>query len=128
MVDAPKKTVALNIVRLAVALLLGIHGYTRAFTDGVDDFGRFLDWKGFPAGLALAWAITIFEMVGSIALALGRYVRPVAAGFIGILVMGIVLVHGAEGWFVVGRGRNGVELSVLLVACLLALIAGSPRR
>jgi putative oxidoreductase len=92
------------------------------------DFGRFLDWKGFPAGLALAWAITIFEMVGSIALALGRYVRAVAAGFLGILTMGIVLVHGAEGWFVVGRGRNGVEFSVLLIACLLALIAGSPRR
>jgi putative oxidoreductase len=128
MTDAPRKTVALNIVRLGVAVLLGIHGYTRAFSGGVDGFGAFLEWKGFPAGVALAWAITIFEMAGSILLALGRYVRVVAAGFIAILAMGIVLVHGPEGWFVVGGGRNGVEFSVLLITCLLALIAGSPRR
>ena len=128
MTDAPRKTVALNIVRIGVAVLLGIHGYARAFTGGVEPFGGFLESKGFPAGVALAWAITIFEMAGAILLVLGRYVRIVAAGFITILTMGIILVHGAEGWFVVGGGRNGVEFSVLLISCLLALIAGSPRR
>jgi putative oxidoreductase len=128
MTDAPRKTVALNMVRLGVALLLGVHGYWRAFTDNVDPFGGFLEAKGLPAGIAIAWAVTIFEMVGSVLLALGRYVRVVAAGFITILTMGIVLVHGPVGWFVVGGGRNGVEYSVLLVICLLALMAGSPRR
>jgi putative oxidoreductase len=128
MIDAPRKTVALNIVRLGVAVLLGVHGYARAITGGVDGFGGFLESKGFPAGVAIAWAITIFEMAGSILLALGRHVRIVAAGFITILAMGIILVHGPEGWFVVGGGRNGVEYSLLLITCLLALIAGSPRR
>jgi putative oxidoreductase len=128
MTDAPRKTVALNVVRLGVAVLLGVHGYARALTHGVDGFGSFLQAKGFPAGVAIAWAITIFEMTGSIALALGRYVRLVAAGFIAILTMGIVLVHGPEGWFVVGGGRNGVEYSLLLITCLLALMVGSPRR
>jgi putative oxidoreductase len=128
MVDAPRKTVALNIVRLGVATLLGIHGYARALDGTVDDFGGFLELKGFPAGVLLAWAITIFEMAGSILLAVGRHVRVLAAGFITILTMGIILVHGPEGWFVVGGGRNGAELSVLLIACLIALIVGSPRR
>ena len=36
--------------------------------------------------------------------------------------MGIVLVHGPEGWFVVGMGRNGVEFSVLLLAALASFI------
>jgi putative oxidoreductase len=128
MVDIPRKTVALNIVRLGVAALLGIHGYARALNGTVDDLGGFLELKGFPAGVPLAWAITIFEMAGSVVLALGRHVRGLAAGFLAILTMGIILVHGAEGWFVVGGGRNGVEFSVLLITCLVALIVGSPRR
>jgi putative oxidoreductase len=37
------------------------------------------------------------------------------------LAMGILLVHRPEGWFVVGRGRNGMEYSVLLIAVFLAL-------
>jgi putative oxidoreductase len=128
MSDAPRKTVALNVVRLGVALVLGVHGYWRALTGNVEPFGELLEAKGLPAGLVLAWAVTIFEMAGAILLALGRHVRVIAAGFIAILATGMVLVHGREGWFVVGGGRNGVELSVLLVICLLALIVGSPRR
>ena len=31
------------------------------------------------------------------------------------------MVHGPEGWFVVGGGRNGVEFSVLLICCLVSL-------
>jgi putative oxidoreductase len=128
MSDAPRKAVAINIVRLGVAVLLGVHGYARALTGGVEPFGGVLEAKGFPAGLAIAWAVTIFEMAGSLLLAFGRRVHLVAAGFIGILTMGIVLVHGSQGWFVVGAGRNGVEFSVLLIACLIALMVGSPRR
>ena len=36
-------------------------------------------------------------------------------------IAGIVLVHAPEGWFVVGKGRNGVEFSVLLVVALLCV-------
>jgi putative oxidoreductase len=109
------------IVRVAVAILLGIHGFTRALGGGVVPFGAYLAETGFPLATALAAAITGFEMVGSILLALGRYVRFVTPGFMIILLSGIALVHGREGWFVVGGGRNGVEYSVLLIACLAAL-------
>ena len=36
-----------------------------------------------------------------------------------VYLAGIVLVHAPAGWFVVGLGRNGMEYSVLLIACLL---------
>ena len=41
--------------------------------------------------------------------------------FAAIYIAGVVLVHAREGWFVVGAGRNGVEYSVLLIACLPAI-------
>jgi len=112
---------ALGVVRIAVAILLGIHGHYRCFTGGAWPFGEYLSASGFPAGTAVAWAITIFEMVASWSLLFGRFVLPACAGFAVILVSGIVMVHGASGWFVVGGGRNGVEFSVLLLACLGAI-------
>jgi putative oxidoreductase len=50
------------------------------------------------------------------------YVVPVAALFVIELITGNIFVHGKEGWLVVGTGRNGVECSVLLIACLVAVI------
>jgi putative oxidoreductase len=128
MSEASRTTLALHIVRIGVAALLGIHGYARAFAGAVAPFGGFLDATGFPAGLVLAWAITIFEMTASLCLASGRGVRLVAPVFIAILTTGMILVHGPEGWFVVGLGRNGCEFSVLLIVCLVALIVAAPRR
>lgn len=128
MSDPSRQALALHIVRIGVAALLGIHGYARALAGGVAPFGGFLDAIGFPAGHALAWAITIFEMTASLCLAAGRGVRFVAPGFLAILATGIVLVHGSAGWFVVGLGRNGCEFSVLLIVCLVALLVSTPRR
>jgi putative oxidoreductase len=112
----------MSIVRVAVAVLLGIHGTYRALSGGASPFGEYLSSQGFPLGVALAWAITVFEMVGSILLGLGRHVRFVVPGFLLILVSGIAMVHARNGWFVVGGGRNGVEFSVLLIVCLVAVL------
>ena len=109
------------IVRVAVAVLLGVHGWARVLSGGVPPFGEYLAGQGFPAGPALAWTISIFEIVGSFLLLIGRFVRWVAPVHIAILAAGIAMVHAREGWFVVGGGRNGVEYSVLLIACLAAL-------
>ena len=124
---APAVTRPLVALRIAVAILLGIHGYYRALTGGPAGFGQFLSSVGLPLGTGLAWAITIFEMVGSLCLLAGRFVRPVCVLFVTNLLCGIALVHGKEGWFVVGGGRNGVEYSVLLIVCLAVLFASYPR-
>jgi putative oxidoreductase len=108
-------------LRVAVALLLGVHGFYRALSGGAWDFGAYLASVGIPLGVAIAWAITVFEMGASICLLAGRFVRVVIPGFLLILSAGIAMVHAREGWFVVGAGRNGVEYSVLLIAALLVL-------
>lgn len=114
-------------VRVAVGLLLLLHGVARVRLGIVDDFGVFLSGEGLPAGPALAWTVTVVELVGGPLLVWGRGVRVLAPWFALQLVAGIVLVHAAEGWFVVGAGRNGVEYSVLLVVCLGAVVADSFR-
>ena len=56
-------------------------------------------------------------------LGLGQYAVPLAGYFIVGLAVGIALVHAPSGWFVVGLGRNGMEYSVLLIVCLVAVRA-----
>ena len=98
-----------------------IHGAARIYAGGVAPFGEFLNAQGFPLGFYLAWAITIFEILGALALAAGYYVPALAVIFAAELIIGIVLVHAKEGWFVVGLGRNGMEYSVLLIVSFLAI-------
>ena len=118
----------LALVRVAAAAMLVIHGVSRIRSGGVSPFGEFLTQNRLPLGHALAWAITVVEIAGGLALAAGRLVRPLCAWFVIQLLAGIALVHGREGWFVVGLGRNGVEYSVLLIVCLFAVAYGTPGR
>jgi len=113
----------LTLLRLAVAFIFLTHSITRIML-GPEGFGEFLTSKGFPFGTALAWGITLFELVSAPLLAFGVATRIIASVFIVELLFGIALVHWPEGWFVVGAGRNGYEYSFLLIASLLAIIVG----
>ena len=112
--------VGVTILRAAVASVFVIHGVTR-FVGGVDGLAGFLSSSGLPAGLAIAWTLTIVEIVGGLVFATGLAVRPLVLWFGVEIAMGILMVHGKEGWFVVGAGRNGSEYSVLILACLLVV-------
>ena len=121
MLGSDKKNAAIVIIRLTVAALLFVHGAARISNGTVDDFGGFLGSKGFPLGFYIAWAITLFELVASVMLAVGFYTWVIALLFALELAAGIAMVHWKEGWFVVGAGRNGMEYSALLIASLLAI-------
>src|SRR5687768_5545050 len=112
---------ALTILRVTLAVLIGIHGWARLVAGGVVPFGEWLASQGFPFGFGIASAITAVEILGTPLLAFGRLVQPLAILYSGILLVGIVMVHASSGWFVVGLGRNGVEYSVLLIVCLLCV-------
>jgi putative oxidoreductase len=109
------------LLRGVVAALLVIHGVARVILGGVDDFGVFLGANHLPFGTAVAWLITVVEIFGGLALALGFFVVPLCGWFAVELAMGIALVHFPEGWFVVGAGRNGMEYSVLIIVALVVL-------
>jgi putative oxidoreductase len=120
-VEPGRAALGLTALRCALALLIAIHGWARLVAGGVVPFGGFLDGAGFPLGLAIAAAITAFEILGTPLLAWGRLVLPLTLGYAFIYAMGIVLVHAQAGWFVVGLGRNGAEYSVLLIIALLVV-------
>jgi len=111
------------ILRIALAAVLFMHGIPSIFTGAVNNFGnQYLNQVGFaPIGLPLAWAIKLSHVACAILLILNRYIRLAAFVTIPILVAGIIMIHAAEGWYVVGGGRNGVEFNVLLISALVYL-------
>jgi len=111
----------ITILRAAVASVFVVHGLTRTALGTVGGFGEYLSGAGFPAGAAVAWTLTLVEIVGGAALALGLLVRPLALWFGLQIATGIAMIHGRAGWFVVGHGRNGAEYSVVIIACLVAV-------
>lgn len=118
---------ALVVFRIVVSGLLIAHGTIRMIAGTVGGFGGFLNSKGFVIGTAIAWFLTLFEITGGLLMATGLFVRWIAAVFIIEHIMGIILVHAPNGWFVVGYQSGGVEYSVLLIFSLL-LIAASAKR
>ncbi|MGZ8312012.1 MAG: DoxX family protein [Allosphingosinicella sp.] len=112
---------AMLALRLVVAGLLAAHGWARLISGGVVPFGGWLDSLGLPFGFWIAAAVTAWEIVGTLLLALGRWVTWLCLVFCAIYATGLVLVHWPAGWFVVGLGRNGMEYSVLLIVCLALL-------
>jgi putative oxidoreductase len=114
---------ALSAVRIGVAILIFIHGAFRAshWDPYVTGFGQWLDSIGFPEGFYWAVAVTVYELVAPLFILARRFVTLACLGHIVIVALGAVLVHYPDGWFVVGAGRNGVEYSVLLLVCLIAV-------
>lgn len=112
------------LLRLAVVVILLMHSLPTMLDGSINDFGRqYLDRQGFaPFGLYLAWAIKLSHVAAALCLLLDRYVTWAGGVTIGILIVGIFMVHLPDGWFVVGRGRNGVEFNVLLIAALLTIM------
>jgi len=111
----------LEILRVAVAVLILIHGVYRLAAGLVAPFGIWLDSLGFPYGYGWAMAVTLYEIVGPILIMARRWTSLAALGHAAILTLGMILVHFPAGWFVVGGGRNGMEYSVILIISLLAI-------
>ncbi|HMK05096.1 MAG TPA: DoxX family protein [Ferruginibacter sp.] len=122
-------TTAFRLLRIFTGVFLAAHGFIRLYTGTVNEFGDFLNSKGFIIGGTIAWFLTIFEIAGGLLMAAGFLIKWIAAVFIIELIMGIILVHADNGWFVVGYQSGGMEYSVLLVLVLLFIAAkGNNRR
>jgi putative oxidoreductase len=117
----------LVVLRVGIALVFLAHAIVRIANGSIDQFGGFLNAKGLFLGKPLVILITVYEIAGGILLALGYMIRWLSAGFIFILVMGIVLIHVSFGWFVGEHGTGGMEYSFVLIMALLVIAAGSEK-
>ena len=111
------------VLRITLAAVFFMHSIPSIFTGAVNNFGNlYLNEVGFaPIGLPLAWMIKLSHVACAVLLILNRYIRAAALVTIPILVAGIIMIHVADGWYVVGAGRNGAEFNVLLISVLVYL-------
>jgi putative oxidoreductase len=122
----------LEVVRVAVALIQVVHPLHGLWSGGhwgadVTGFGLYLGSLGLPFGVALAWGVILTQLLACAALLARRFVVPACLALMAILASGIALLHVHEGWFVVGAGRNGMEFSALLIACLAGVLVSQRR-
>ncbi len=112
------------LLRFAVAVILIMHSVSGMFNNGINDFGNlYLNTVGFaPYGVLIAWLIKLSHLATAILFLLNKWIKPASIVTIFILIMGIIMVHFSEGWFVVGGGRNGVEFNFLLIFVLLTIM------
>ncbi|MFB6241042.1 MAG: DoxX family protein [Gemmatimonadota bacterium] len=115
----------LAILRVVIGVIFIAHGYPK-IAGGVAGTADFLGQLGVPLAGFFAWVVTLLEFFGGIALVIGFLVTPLALLFSIHMLTGIVLVHAANGFYVIGPGQGGIEFNLLLIAGLLALVLAGP--
>ncbi len=114
----------LTLLRIALIVIFLIHSIAGMFNNGINDFGNlFLNKVGFyPIGVPLAWLIKLSHIGFVFSLFTNKYLKFTSIITLFILIVGIVMIHLKDGWFVVGGGRNGVEFNFLLIMCILGVL------
>ncbi len=119
--------IALLIGRLILGLGLAAHGAQKLFGSfggyGLEGTGSFLEGLGFRPGTRFAMAAGLAEFCGGllIALGLGGPIGP--ALLVLVMVVAIVSVHAAHGYF---AASNGVEFPLVNAVGALLLAFGGP--
>ena len=113
------------VLRISLAIIFLIHSTVRIATKGsIDDFANNVFSKIlFVTPKMIVWGITLFEIIGGILLISGVFVRWISAGFIILLLMGIIIIHAQLGWFVGEFGTGGCEYSFILIIAFVAVAA-----
>lgn len=119
---------SLILLRVSVAIIFLSHSIVRITNSTVERFGGFMESKGFPYGIAWVWGITAFEITGGLLLAFGYFTNILSAGFVFMLIVGIVLIHASFGWFVGEHGTGGCEYSFILIAALIVIAASNQKQ
>lgn len=121
----PNPELGLAILRIVIGVIFIAHGYPK-IAGGVAGTGEFLGQLGVPLSGFFAWVVTLLEFFGGIALVIGFLVTPVSLLLSFHMLVGIILVHAPEGFYVIGSGQGGLEFNLLLIAALLSLVLAGP--
>ncbi len=116
-----KPTYSIAALRMMMGIVFILHAGVRVYNNTLPGFGDFLEGKGFPFGFYLAWAVTLFELIGGVLMFLRYFVRIFCIGEMIILITGIVIVHSENGWTIIERSLNGIEYSLVLITILTAI-------
>ncbi|MBW3110698.1 MULTISPECIES: DoxX family protein [Bacillaceae] len=112
----------LLVIRLVVGLTFAAHGTQKLFGwfggHGLEGTGGFFESIGIKPGRTMALLAGISEVAGGVLFAAG-FLTPLAALLIiGTMIVAIVKVHGANGYWVT---QNGTEYNVMLIVVALGV-------
>lgn len=110
------------LIRFALAVIMVMHGVPSFLDMSVLEFGEGLQEDFGFLGTPLAIGIKLTHVISVVVLLINRYVKIFSVLNIIVLIAGIIMVHGAHGWYVVGGGSNGIEYNFLLIFCFLSLL------
>lgn len=115
-------------VRMIVGALFIVHGWQKlAAGGGGPAFAGGLAHMGFNPGLLWGWVVTIVEFGGGICLLLGVLVRPAAALIVIEMLVAIIKVNWARGFYWTRGGWEMPALMALLAAVLAITAPGTVR-
>lgn len=118
------------LLRFALFFLLIMHSVPGMLDGGVNIFGsEYLNKIGFsPIGVPLAWLIKLSHLAAAFLFVFNKKIIFASLITLPVMILGIILIHYKEGWFVVGGGRNGMEYNILIIMILLQTIINELRR
>ena len=119
---------SLLLFRITLPLFFVAHAVVRISNGTIPRFADFLSTKGFFAATAVVWGITLYEIIGGIALAFGYFTKYLSLGFILMLIMGNVIIHYQNGWWVGEHGEGGMEYSCALILGLIVIAASKKEK
>ena len=124
---SPAAPYAMLPVRLALFATFFYHGTQMLFGlfdgPGLEGTKEMFIEMGFPVPKVFAFLLAIVETLGSIAFLVGAGVRFFGLLLIGLMIGGMVRVHGANGW---GVTSGGIEFNVAIIAMILAVMLRGP--
>ena len=121
---------ALLPLRLIIGFGFMAHGWAK-LSKGVDGFASILQTIGVPAPVLMAWATTLVELVGGLAILVGAFVPIISIPLIIVMLTALFTVHLPYGFSSIKLmamtaegakfGPPGYEANLLYIAGLLTL-------
>jgi putative oxidoreductase len=121
---------ALLPLRLVIGFGFAAHGFAK-LSRGPDTFATILQAIGVPAPGLMAWATTLLELVGGIAVMAGAFVVPLSVPLAIVMLTAMFTVHLPNGFSAIKLkavtqsgaqfGPPGYEMNLLYIAGLLTL-------
>ena len=128
--DVVSRRWAMLPLRLVIAYGFMVHGWAK-LSRGPEGFARLLDHIGAPLPLATAWASTLIELVGGLAILAGAFVSVVSVPLVIMMLVALFTVHWRYGFSAINTigltadgpqfGPPGYEVNLLYIAGLLVL-------
>lgn len=117
----------ISLLRIVTGLTFAAHGSQKLFGwfggYGLAGIAQWMESIGITPGYLMAALAGSAEFFGGLALVVGLLVRPAAASLLIAMLVAIVTVHWANGFFIT---ENGFEYAMILalISCVL-LIEGA---